>query len=96
MNGGNWIALASLAGFVLVQTATIAFLLGGLFAKVKMLEARPHDDSCATQLAAMTARLGALKEATERSIGDLSRDIHSIRNALMRQPPKQTSRRTTG
>lgn len=88
MNPQAWIGLASLTGFVLVQTAGIAFLLGGLFARTKALEARPHDGDCASQLAAMTATL----KAFEVTVSDLKQDIHSIRNALMTQA-KASSRR---
>ena len=94
MTGGNWIAFASLAGFILVQTATIAFFLGGLFARVKMLEARPHDSDCATHLAALTATLTAFKSETERRMDGIDQAVHSLRTAWMSQQSKPSVRRS--
>ena len=88
-----WIGLASLAGFCLVQTAAIAFLLGGLFARTKALEDRPHDSDCATQLAALTATLVAFKSESERRMDGIDQAVHSLRNAFMSQQAKPTSRR---
>jgi hypothetical protein len=65
MTHSAWIALASLAGFILVQTAIVAFFIGGMFARVKTLEDAPKDD-CAAQLAAMNATMTALKQQVDR------------------------------
>lgn len=95
MTPGVWISLATFAGFVLVQTATIAFLLGGLSARVKAVEERPHDDtSCATQLAALTATLTAFKSESERRMDGIDQAVHGLRNALMGQA-KAPSRRAS-
>lgn len=91
-----WIGFASLAGFVLVQTAGIAFLLGGIFARVKAVEDRPHDSDCATQLAALTATLVAFKSESERRMDGIDQAVHSLRNAFMAQQPKTTTRRAAG
>lgn len=42
MNAAAWIALASLAGFVLLQTTVIAFAMGRLFQRVSTVE-KGHD-----------------------------------------------------
>lgn len=61
MTAAAWIALASLAGFIMVQTGLAAFWIGGLSARVRVMENRPPDD-CATQLAAITATLVAMEK----------------------------------
>lgn len=81
-----WIAIAALTVAVLGLMVTLitylvnhAYKMGLRDQRIAALEARPHDDNCATQLAAMTERLTALKEATERRLDELGDDIRSIR-----------------
>jgi len=42
MNANAWIAVATLAGFVLIQTTVIAFAMGRLFQRVSTVE-KGHD-----------------------------------------------------
>ena len=42
MNAAAWISLASLAGFILLQTTVIAFAMGRLFQRVSTVE-KGHD-----------------------------------------------------
>lgn len=55
MNAAAWIALASLAGFVLLQTTVIAFAMGRLFQRVSTVE-KGHDT-----LAAMGTDVAEMK-----------------------------------
>jgi hypothetical protein len=56
----NWIALGSLAFFIMLQTIIASFMLGGLFQRVKQLEARPIDGDCKTELAVLNSRFTGL------------------------------------
>lgn len=71
---GNWIALGSLAAFIMLQTIIAAFMLGGLFQRVKQLEARPIDGDCKTELAVLNSRFTDLS----RDVGGMAEDIKSL------------------
>jgi hypothetical protein len=71
MSAGAWIALGSLALLVLSQTVAIAFLLGGLFARVKVLEERPADGDCKTELAVLTSKFAAMEKTLEAVASDM-------------------------
>jgi hypothetical protein len=70
----NWIALASLAAFIMLQTIIAAFMLGGLFQRVKQLEARPIDGDCKTELAVLNSKFATLAE----SFGEMAGDIKNL------------------
>ena len=55
MNAAAWISLASLAGFILLQTTVIAFAMGRLFQRVSTVE-KGHD-----ALATMGADVAEMK-----------------------------------
>lgn len=55
MNAAAWISLASIAGFVLLQTTVIAFAMGRLFQRVSTVE-KGHD-----ALATMGADVSEMK-----------------------------------
>lgn len=78
MNAAAWIALATLAFFVLVQAVTYAFVLGGLFQRVKALEARKDGSDCTAALAAMEATLRELKGALDQRIGSLEETVRAV------------------
>lgn len=65
MDANAWIAFAALAFAVLVQAAATAFIMGGLFARVKTLERDSDGPNCAAQLAAVNATLAALRDRLE-------------------------------
>lgn len=68
---GNWIALGSLAAFIMLQTIIAAFMLGGLFQRVKQLEARPIDGDCKTELAVLNSKFATLAGSVEEMAGDI-------------------------
>jgi hypothetical protein len=74
MNPATWIALASLSGFILAQTAGFAFALGGMFSRLKALEARPVDTDCKTELAVLTTKF----EGMEKTLKDVSHDLKNL------------------
>jgi hypothetical protein len=71
MTPSAWIALGSLAFFVLAQAVGIAFLLGELFARVKAVEARPVDSDCKTELAVLTSKFAAMEETLSQVAADM-------------------------
>jgi len=87
MDPSAWIALAGLAFVVLAQMGTVAFLLGGLFARVGALEKKPDND-CKAELTGLAEKVGALSKAMDEFKGDIREDISAIRNALMTGRPK--------
>lgn len=81
-----WIAVAGLAVTILLQSFGLAFWLGGISSRMRMLESRPSNDDCATRLASMEATL----EALTRSFSDRFMNLeHTMRNLLA---PKTLSR----
>jgi hypothetical protein len=84
---GNWIALGSLAAFIMLQTIIAAFMLGGLFQRVKQLELRPLDGDCKTELAVLNSRFDSLTKdfgALAKDFGEMAGDI---KNLLSGQSP---------
>jgi cell division protein FtsB len=75
-----WISLASLAGFVLVQTAVVAFFLGGLAGDVKNVKEQLN---AAAGLSNAIAGLTAVVEALKDQVGDLKREQANIRTAQL-------------
>lgn len=87
MNPSTWAALASLAFLMLVQLVGLAFMFGGLFARLKSVEGRPTDADCKAELAAVNATLNGFKEAMERierhvtdRLEDFGRELTHVRN----------------
>lgn len=81
MTAPAWIALASLCGFVLVQTGLASFWIGGLSARVRVMESRPPDD-CATQLAAMTATLVAMEKRLDGMDSGIASRLSSLETRI--------------
>ena len=69
MNFSAWIALASLAGFVLLQTTVIAFAMGRLFQRVSTVE-KGHDSVSA--LVSDVAEMKSDIRHMTKSIDDLT------------------------
>lgn len=72
MNAAAWIALASLAGFILLQTTVIAFAMGRLFQRVSTVE-KGHDS-----LATMGADVAEMKS----DIRHMSKSIDGLADRL--------------
>lgn len=72
MNASAWIALASLAGFILLQTTVIAFAMGRLFQRVSTVE-KGHDT-----LSSMGADMAEMKSDIRhmaKAIDELSKRL---------------------
>lgn len=72
MTPSAWIALASISGFVLLQTTVIAFAMGRLFQRVSTVE-KGHDT-----LAAMGSDMAEMKSDIRhmtKAIDDLSQRL---------------------
>lgn len=75
MDASAWIALATLAFAVVVQAGVMAFMMGGLFARVRTVESRPADTDCKAELAVLSSRFAAME--------DLVKELgHDIKNLL--------------
>lgn len=74
MNPSAWIALGSLSLVIIVQTATVAFAMGGLFSRVRAVEARPTDSDCKQELAILSTKF----EALEATLKDVSHDLKNL------------------
>lgn len=74
------IAFAGVFFAIVVQTVGLAFWLGGMSARLRSLEARPTQDDCGPQLAALTSTVAAMDKSSERRFADLE---HTIRNLLL-------------
>jgi hypothetical protein len=74
MSAEAWIALGALAFTILVQAAVIAFLMGGLFARVKAVEARPDNNDCKHELGILTTKFIAM-EATLKTVSEDLRNL---------------------
>ena len=85
-----WIAVAGLGVTIFIQTVGLAFWLGGLSSRMRMLESRPSNDDCATRLASMEATLEALKDNFSDRFLNLE---HTMRNLLA---PKTLTRGRSG
>lgn len=90
MSPPAWIAFAGVMMALVVQTVGLAFWLGGMSARLRNVEARPTNDDCATQLAALNATLVAMKESFSSRIGDLE---HTMRNLLLGSSQPARARR---
>lgn len=75
MTDQAYIALSTLIFLVFVEAAAVAFLFGGLFSRVKALEARKDGSDCAAALASMEATLKGLKEMFEQRISALEQAV---------------------
>lgn len=85
MNAAAWISLASIAGFILLQTTVIAFAMGRLFQRVSTVE-KGHD-----VVSAMSSDVAAMKSDIRHmaaSIDDLKRTLDT--------PPARPRTRTAG
>jgi hypothetical protein len=69
MNASAWIAIASLSGFVLLQTTVIAFAMGRLFQRVSTVE-KGHDSVSA--LVSDVAEMKSDIRHMAKSMDDLS------------------------
>ena len=72
MNPSAWIALASLAGFVLLQTTVIAFAMGRLFPRVSTVE-KGHDS-----VSALVSDVASMKS----DIQHMTKAIDGLSNRL--------------
>lgn len=100
VNASEWIGLASVSGFVLLQTSLIAFALGGLFQRVRALEGRPVDGDCRAELGVLNATLGALKDTIERverhftdRFKEFGDELSHVRNSAAMAKEMASSRR---
>ncbi|HWE98836.1 MAG TPA: hypothetical protein VG248_03480 [Caulobacteraceae bacterium] len=85
MDEQAWIALGTLAAFVAVQGFTFAFLLGGLFARLKQVEVSQADHgSVAVGIATLTTEMGAVKSG-----------LAELRNTLL-EPARARRREGVG
>jgi len=84
MNAAAWISLASLGGFILLQTTVIAFAMGRLFQRVSTVE-KGHDG-----VAAMSSDMAAMKS----DIRHMTRSIDELKAALT--PAPSSRRRSAG
>lgn len=85
MNAAAWIALASLAGFVLLQTTVIAFAMGRLFQRVSTVE-KGHDT-----LAMMGSDVAEMKSDIRhmaKSIDDLSNRLSWATDVAPQRPSR--------
>ena len=86
MNPSAWIALASLSGFILLQTTVIAFAMGRLFQRVSTVE-KGHDS--VTAMVSDVAEMKSDIRHMTKSMDDLSKRLTwATENA-----PTQASRR---
>lgn len=74
MDASAWIALASLAVVVFGQAVALAFLLGGLFNRMKVVEGRPSDLDCRSELAVLNTKFAAL----EKTLSDMATDLKGL------------------
>lgn len=74
MDPAAWIALAGLAFVVLAQLVAIAFLLGGLFNRMKVVEGKPSDTDCKTELAVLATKF----EQMERTLSAVASDLKNL------------------
>lgn len=87
MDASAWIALAGLAFVVLAQLVAIAFLLGGLFNRMKNVEGKPSDTDCKTELAVLAAKFEAMKETLENVASDLKNLASNAPHTPLRSAP---------
>lgn len=80
MNAAAWISLASLAGFILLQTTVIAFAMGRLFQRVSTVE-KGHDavTTMGNDLASMKADIRHMTKAIDDLKAALSAPSRSRR-----------------
>ena len=89
MDANAWIALAGLAFVVVVQIAVSAFILGGLFQRVRALEkAAPDLTTLISSVAKLEAAVDTLTKRFDDSLGWLTK-IESYRPG----PPPNGRRR---
>lgn len=74
MDASAWIALAALAFVVVAQLVAIAFLLGGLFNRMKVVEAKPTDTDCKAELSLLTYKFGEM----EKTLADVASDLRNL------------------
>jgi hypothetical protein len=70
MNGQAWVALGSLAAFVIAQVVVGSFLLGGLFSRVASVE-KAQDAASGLQTA--VTGLGASVDGLQKTVDRLER-----------------------
>jgi hypothetical protein len=90
MNPSAWIALASLSGFVLLQTTVIAFAMGRLFQRVSTVE-KGHDS--VTAMVSDVAEMKSDIRHMTKSIDDLTARLGWITEA---KPVQASRRRSAG
>ena len=91
MNAAAWIALASLAGFILLQTTVIAFAMGRLFQRVSTVE-KGHDS-----LATMGSDVAEMKSDIRhmaKSIDDLTARLSWATDVAPHRPARAQRPRT--
>lgn len=74
MDASAWIALASLAAVVVAQLVALAFLLGGLFNRIKVVEGKPGDADCKAELKVLASQFHNL----ESKLSDIAQDVKNL------------------
>jgi hypothetical protein len=89
MNPSAWIALASLAGFVLLQTTVIAFAMGRLFQRVSTVE-KGHDtvSTMGNDMAAMKSDIRHMTQSIDELKDWMKRPAEAAQNARRRKAPE--------
>ena len=86
MNPSAWIALASLSGFILLQTTVIAFAMGRLFQRVSTVE-KGHDS--VTAMVSDVAEMKSDIRHMTKSIDDLTSRLGWITDTAATQAPRR-------
>ena len=81
MNPSAWIALASLAGFLLLQTTVIAFAMGRLFQRVSTVE-KGHDS-----VSALVSDVASMKSDIQHMTKAIDGLSNRLEWATESQPP---------
>lgn len=74
-----WIALASLAAVIFIQTAVVAFALGRLFQRVTQVEAATADRS---ELSDKVTRLQVEMEHANAALSKVGREMEGVNRQL--------------
>lgn len=83
MTPANWIGLATLAFIMLVELIGLAFILGGLFNRVKTLEREQRD---AAETGRVLPKLEATLEALSKGVERMDQTLTKIMQGEIRIP----------
>lgn len=88
MDASTWIAVAGLAFVILVQLAVTAFVMGGLFQRVKDLEKNAPDVAALIRgLAKLEAAVEHLTKQFDQSLGWLEK-VEGFEPHQQQRPPR--------